>query len=250
MKNSRQVLGLPVLSIEEGKQIGIVKHLVLNPELGKVSYLLVEDAAWYLGLKTMPFEAVQGIGEFGLTIGSRSALSAVADSPEVIALLEKNLRLPGTQVLSKKGRLVGTIDDFIIDENNAGIMGCQLTLVRGEKPAGIIPRKSILTFGRDFLVVEENIENMLVADIQESDAIPAATQESPNFEKSDKQPVDALEHFEEQQRKYLIGKKATMKIVADNGEVVAEEGDTITSEMIERAKAADRYIQLTLNIRD
>ncbi|MDF9409262.1 PRC-barrel domain-containing protein [Pelotomaculum isophthalicicum JI] len=279
MKNSQQVLGLPVLSIEEGKQIGIVKHLVLNPELGKVSSLLVEDAAWYLGLKTIPFESVQGIGEFGLTIENRSFLSAVADSPEVIELLKKDLSLPGIKVLSKKGRLVGTVSDFIINENNGGIMGCQLTLTHSEKPDGIIPRKSILTFGHDFLVVEEGIENVLVADIEEiedviedniptdrqeainsddleikTDApvadIPAITQESPNVAKNEKQPADALKHFEEQQRKYLIGKKVIMKIVAENGEVVAEEGDTVTNEIIEHAKATDRYIQLTLNIRD
>lgn len=279
MKNSRQVIGLPVLSIEEGKQIGVVKHLVLNPEVGKVSYLLVEDAAWYLGMKTIPFEVVQGIGEFGLTVGNRSFLSAVADSPEVIELLEKDLRLPGIKVLSKKGRLVGTVIDFIIDENNAGIIGCQMTPAQSEKPAGIIPRNSILTFGRDFLVVEEGIENTLVADMEEIEKViennitansqeamnsddseiktgaPAAaistmTEESPNVTKSEKQPVDALKHFEEQQRKYLIGKRVIMKIVADNGEVIAEEGDTITNEMIEHAKATDRYIQLTLNIRD
>jgi len=278
LKNSQQVLGLPVLSIEEGKRIGIVKHLVLNPEQGTVDYILVEDDAWYLGFKTIPFEAVQGIGEFGLTIENRSFLSAVSDHPEVIGLLEKDLRLPGIKVLSKKGRLVGTISEFIIDENNAKIVGCQLTPVKSEKPAGIIPRKSILTFGRDFLVVEEKIEDMLVAELQETgdifqDNTPDNSQEIINNDeleikveapaapilataqdtpvaKSEEQPVDALKHFEEQQRKYLLGKKVTMKIVADNGEVIAEEGDTITSEMIERAKAADRYIQLTLNIRD
>lgn len=270
MKNSQQVLGLPVLSIEEGKQIGLIKHLVLNPELGKVSYLLVEDAAWYLGLKTIPFESVQGIGEFGLTIENRSSLSAVADSPAVIELLEKDLSLPGIKVLSKKGRLVGTVGDFIINENSGGIVGCQLTLVNNEKPDGIIPRKSILTFGHDFLVVEEGIENVLVAGIEEiedaTDDIPAGSrkainsapvagnpaipQEQPVFTKNEKQPVDALKHFEEQQRKYIIGKKVLMKIVAENGAVVAEEGDIVTDEIIERAKATDRYIQLTLNLRD
>jgi len=254
LKKSQQVLGLPVLSIEEGKQIGIVKHLILNPEHGTVDYLLVEDDTWYLGIKTIPFEAVQGIGEFGLTIGNRSLLSLVTDHPEVIELLEKNLRLPGIKVLSKKGRLVGTISDFIIDENTAGIVGCQLIPADSEKPAGIIPRKFILTFGRDFLVVEEGIEDMLVAELQETEdvfpPIPATAQDTAKVVKNKEQPVDALKHFEEQQRKYLIGKKVTMKIVADNGEVIAEEGDIITSDMIERARATDRYIQLTLNIRD
>lgn len=262
-----------MLSIEEGKQIGIVKHLVLDPEQGTASYILVADDAWYLGLKTVPFEAIQGIGEFGLTIVNRSSLSAIKDNPEVIALLEADLRLPGTQVLSRKGRLLGTVSEYIINENNARIAGCQLTPVDSEEAAGIIPRKCILTFGRDFLVVEEAVENMLVSDLQdiEDDAeapasgngleMKASTAPATEVEKAhapaaagtagkEEKPADALKHFEEQQRKYLLGKKVTMKIIADDGEVIAEEGATVTNEMIERAKATDKYIQLTLNIRD
>lgn len=280
MKNSQQILGLPVLSIEEGKQIGIVKHLVLDPESGKVSYILIEDDAWYLGGKTIPFEAVQGIGEFGLTIANISSLTAIADCREAIKLLEINLRLSGTKVLSRKGRLLGTVSEYVINEDNAQIVGCQLMPLNSEEPAGIIPRKCILTFGHDFLVVEETTGNMLVADLQELENVveehPSIKEEdtvdsnatstgaktaaaplsatapdtAPKTAEAEEKPADTLKHFEEQQRKYLLGKKVTMKIVADDGEVIAEEGATITNEIIERARAADRYIQLTLNIRD
>lgn len=259
MKSSQQILGLPVLSIEEGRQIGEVKHLVLNPQRGTVDFLLVEDGAWYLGLKVMPFEAVQGIGEFALTVAGRSSLSAVTECAGAVDLLEKDLRLPGIKVLSKKGRLVGTISEYFTEENTGEIMGCQLIPVNSEKPAGIIPKKLILTYGRDFLVVEEKVEEQLVSELSDEDvvkvddreyaaqAVPGAAPQPPTDES---RPGEALKHFEEQQRQYLLGKKVTLRIVADNGEVVAEEGETITDETIERAKAADRYIQLTLNIRD
>ncbi|OPY57753.1 MAG: hypothetical protein A4E55_01477 [Pelotomaculum sp. PtaU1.Bin035] len=275
MKNSQQILGLPVLSIEEGKQIGVVKHLVLNAERGTVDFFLVEDDTWYLGLKVISFEDVHGIGEFGLTVTGQSSLSAVSESTGVLELLKKDLRLPGIKVLSKKGRLVGSISEYIIDENTAEIIGCQLVPAGNEKPAGIISKKFILTYGYDFLVVEEGVDDKLVADLQEDadkeevfyddniknnqneniedtavDSTVTAVQNEPKVSKNEEQQVDPLKHFEEQQRKYLLGKKVTMRIVADNGEVVAEEGETITSDMIERARVADRYIQLTLNIRD
>lgn len=258
MKSSQQILGLPVLSIEEGKQIGEVKHLVLNPQRGTVDFLLVEDVAWYLGLKAMPFEAVQGIGEFALTVQGRSYLSAVTECAGAMDMLEKDLRLHGIKVLSKKGRLVGSISEYFINEISGKIMGCQLTTANGEKPAGIISEKFVLTYGHDFLVVEEGIEDKLVAELLEEDELPisdlgsiseAAENASPQVSKDEK-PGEALKHFEEQQRQYLLGKKVTMRIVDDNGEVVAEEGETITGETIERARVADRYIQLTLNIRD
>lgn len=256
MKSSQQILGLPVLSIGEGKQIGKVKHLVLNPQLGKVDFLLVEDETWYLGPKAMAYKEVQGIGAFALTVLSCSSLSSVAECTGLVDLLEDNLCLPGLKVLSNKGRLAGYVSEYFINGNTGVIMGCQLAPANNEKPIGIIPKKSILTYGRDFLVVEEGVEEELVAELQEVNVFSngedaqETVDTAPAVPAGEKQPAEALKHFEEQQRQYLLGKKVAMRIVADNGEVVAEENETITDKTIERAKATDRYIQLTMNIRE
>ena len=249
MKSSKQILGLPVLSIGEGKQIGKVKHLVLNPQLGKVDFILVEDETWYLGPKAMAFKAVQGIGEFALTVLSSSSLSSVAECAGLVDLLEDDLCLPGIKVLSNKGRLAGYVSEYFVNDSTGDIMGCQLAPANNEKPTGIIPKKSILTYGRDFLVVEEGVEEKLVAELQEED-VPETVDTAPERLVAEKQPGEALKHFEQQQRQYLLGRKATMRIIADNGEVVIEENETITDKIIERAKAVDRYIQLTMNIRE
>jgi len=249
VKSSKQILGLPVLGIEEGKQIGEVRRLVLNPQLGKVDFILVEDETWYLGPKAMAFKAVQGIGEFALTVLSRSSLISVTESAGLVDLLKDELCLPDTKVLSNKGRLVGYVSEYFVNDNTGDIMGCQLATANNEKPAGIIPKKSILTYGRDFLVVEEGVEEKLVAELQEED-VPENVDTAPEVPADEKQTGEALKYFEDQQRQYLLGRKVTMRIVADNGEVVAEENETITDQIIERAKAADRYIQLTMNIRE
>ncbi|MCL5289704.1 MAG: PRC-barrel domain-containing protein [Firmicutes bacterium] len=263
MKSSKQILGLPVLNIEEGKQIGEVKHLVLNPQRGTVDFLLVGDGTWYLGLKGLPFEDVLGIGEFALTVADRSSLSTVNECAGAVDLLEKDLRLPGIKVLSQKGRLVGAISEYYISEDTGEILGCQLVPANGEKPAGIILRDHILTYGRDYLVIKENVEDVLVTELMEKDAArtgdlkskakaaPAPTPApgaAPQADAGEKQSGDALKLFEERQKQYLLGKKVSMQIVADDGEVIAEEGEVITAETIERARAANRYTQLTLNI--
>jgi len=258
VKSSKQILRLPVLSIEEGKKVGVVKELILNPKQGTVDFLLVEDDAPYLGLKGIPFEAVQGIGEFALTVASCSSLSPVAEINGAIDLIKKNLYLPGTRVLTRKGRLVGSISEYFVDDNTGAVVGCQLIPVNDEKPAGIIPRELILTYGSDFLVVEEDVENRLIAEIPE-ESLPlektgagavSAAFAAPADSADDNRQFDTLKHFEDQQRQYLLGKKVAVRIVSDSGELVAEEGEIITSETIERAKKADRYIQLTLNVRD
>ncbi|HBC92539.1 MAG TPA: hypothetical protein DCZ10_06435 [Pelotomaculum sp.] len=266
MKSSRQILGLPVMSIEEGLQIGEADHLVLN-QRGAVDFLLVKDRAWYLGLKAVPFNAVQGFGENALTVAASSTLIPAKDSSQAVELLEKGFHLNGLKVISNKGKILGSVSEYYIDETTGNIAGCQIIPKDSESPAGIIPRQYILSFGLDCLVVEDGAEGRLVSALEgtveaasaagyqpviteETAAAPKTKSASAGKQDEDTQPVKALEHFEEQQRRYLLGKKVTMRILADDGDIIAEEGQTITVEMIEKAVAADKYVQLTLNVRE
>jgi len=283
-------LGLPVLSIEEGRYIGAVKHLVINPKPGRVDYILVEDKTWYKGLKALAFKDIQGIGETALTVAGASSLTFVDECAGAVNLMEKNISLPGLKVLSNKGRLIGIVNEYFIDDNGGEIISCEFKPSNSELPPDTIPRKSILTFGCDFLVVEDGAGEKPAVEpdqhgfvdrtedqpeppdqhgfVDKTEDQPEPPDQHGFVDKTEDQPetVDnepagpangngilpgiALKHFEEQQRQYLLGKKVSMRIVADNGEVIAEEGETITDNTIKRAKAADRFIQLTMNIRD
>ena len=64
MKKSAEFIGLPVISISEGKELGKVKELLINAASGIVSALVLEidEKKWYLGAKLIPFESIAGIG--------------------------------------------------------------------------------------------------------------------------------------------------------------------------------------------
>lgn len=49
-------------------------------------------------------------------------------------------------------------------------------------------------------------------------------------------------------RHFLIGKKVLRQIEAPGGEVIAEEGEAVTPEMIRRARASDQLLILSLNV--
>ncbi len=261
MKTSQQVLGLPVMSVEEGRQIGVVRDLVLNPRRGTLDFLLVEDSTWYLGAKVLPFAKVLGIGAFALTVEGSQSLMEAASCADALELLKGGFRLPGVKIITKKGRLLGTAGEYYVSEASGEILGCDLLPEGSKERAGIIPRSLILTFGSDYLVVEDSADKATVEEVTEETAgnvnIPPTTPSTPQPPAAAPAPgtrasgeKDALKHFEEQQRQYLLGKKAAMKITGTGGEIIVEEGEVITEEVIERAKAHDKYIQLTLNVRD
>jgi len=77
MKKSVDIIGLPVVDITEGVEIGSVTKLVVNATDGSVAAQFIDDGKWYLGAKLLPFAKIAGLGESALTIISSSALLSV-----------------------------------------------------------------------------------------------------------------------------------------------------------------------------
>ena len=48
--------------------------------------------------------------------------------------------------------------------------------------------------------------------------------------------------------KFLLGKKASRRIETDNGVLVVDEGGEITEEVLQKAKLAGKYVELSMNV--
>lgn len=239
MKKSEELLELAIISIEDGREIGRVCDLIINPAQGAVEYLIVENGSRYIGVKVLPFDMIEGVGAYAVTIANVSALTDLADRPEVNELLEKNVRVKGTKVLTKKGKLIGTVSEFLVDDENEGkIAGCEVAPVNGAAGAGAIPAEQIITFGKDVLIITTDTETAA-----ETTREPDAGQDLP----SKPELSQAARLFEERQRQYLLGRKIGKHIETDGGEVLAEEGDVITEELLDKAKEAGKFTEISMN---
>lgn len=49
MKKSQQILGLPIISISDGNEVGKVKNVVLNAEKGAIDYFVVDSGIQEIG---------------------------------------------------------------------------------------------------------------------------------------------------------------------------------------------------------
>lgn len=153
MKKSTEILGLKVISISEGQEIGLVKELVINPAAGKVAALVIDDGKWFHGAKVLPFSAVAGLGEYAVMVEDSDTLVPVTASPEVLQLLNAGISIVGTKVLTKAGQIQGKITEFLADETGK-IVTCEMELANGE---GIVPVPSeqVLTYGKEVTIISE-----------------------------------------------------------------------------------------------
>ncbi len=90
MKASAQIIGLPIISIADGMQIGAVKSFVINPDKGSIDFLTVEQEDVQLSLKAIPFKK-----------SSESANSPLRWQAAMMSLIWRKFRLPTSLSTSK-----------------------------------------------------------------------------------------------------------------------------------------------------
>lgn len=263
MKKTKEIVGLPIISISDGIEVGKVKTVIINAEKGAIDYVVVDSGIQILSAKVIPTEYVLGIGEYALTIENEDAINDISKIPAAIDLLQKNIQVKGTKVLTKKGRLIGEIGDiYINEEDNCTIIGLEYIADITQKSIRIIPRDSIITFGRNLVVVKEDVESKLLDRASELATEDTTDLEKKNSESTslsdiinsipsedDIQPGAVSDMMEMKHREYLNGKVSTKTIYDNDGNTLIEENTVIDDVVFDIAKSNDKVIELVMNNR-
>ncbi|MBB6445861.1 PRC-barrel domain-containing protein [Bacillus benzoevorans] len=268
MKNSAQITGLPIISITDGIQVGKVKSLVINPEKGAVDFLTIEQDDWQVSVKAIPFKKVIGVGEFAVTIDSDSAIIDLNEIPIANQLVNKKIKILNTRVMTRKGELIGEINEFYVDEDNGLILGMALKTSDREVA---LPSEFVLTYGKDIIIVKEEATEHFLSSTNELDPAVKKT-EAVNLENS-ADPVsellpemgvqakadaaaavedDELAALKRKQIDILKGKKLTKTIYSTNGQVLLEAGIVLTPEDITKAQedSPSTVVELSMNVEE
>jgi len=151
------VKGLPVITMAEGKQVGKVDDLIVDPERKAVSWLRLHVGGMgMLGGERLwvSAQAVHGVGEDAVTINAEADARAPADAPEALALVKAKRGIIGNKVITENGERVGEVRDYEFDPNTFALTS--LSVPPGMNVVGeilMIPGDKVLTIGEDMIVV-------------------------------------------------------------------------------------------------
>ncbi len=244
MRRSKEIIGLPVISINEAAEIGRVKGLLVNPATGSVEFIAIDRDGGFRECLVVPFKDVESIGPDVLTIAKAEVPVSLSSAPEALKALDHQVRLIGTPVMTRKGKIAGVITEFAVDEDSGIITGLEIALSGQQTPAGVIPTINVAAYGQKFVVINNDLPAALVPGFEHLE--PASQNDQPAEAKA-AETADPLKYFEEQQKQYLLGRTVTKQIVAEDGTIIAEAGEVVTKELINRATQHNKYIELTLN---
>lgn len=248
MKKTKEIVGLPVIALSGGTRLGTVQGLVVNPASKKVDYLLIERPTWYGEMRLLSYDSIIGVGEFAVTTQEESKVIPVSNDNNALKLLQADVRVLGTKVMTNKGKAIGTVSEFSIDPDDGKILGCELAAA-GEGETEIFPAEKIITLSSELVIVDEAVKaetgtNESEVSLDQTSQLPVS-----EVEETKQEGEKPIKVFEEHQRKYLLGRRVGKDILDEQGNVLAKEGDEITEELVEKVFEAGKYIELTMNVK-
>ena len=155
MKKSVEILGLPVISITEGRELGMSKTLLIDAKNGIVAAITIEDEDWYRGVKLIPYESVIAIGDDAVTITHSENILKLDDAGDYETLLDENIRVIGTKAITKNGTIQGKITELFIGEDGK-IEKCEITAPDGTTSE--VTADQISIFGKQVTVIDPEAE--------------------------------------------------------------------------------------------
>ncbi|MFT8321650.1 MAG: PRC-barrel domain-containing protein [Bacillus sp. (in: firmicutes)] len=249
MKNSSQIKGLPIISILDGKQEGNVKSLIINPEKGSVDFLTLEQEEWQESIQAIPFKKVIGVGEYAVTVESANSIIDLNEIPIAQELVNKKITIAGTNVMTRKGELLGKVVEYYVNDENGDIIGLGTEIKEQES---IILAEYVITYGKDIIIVKEEAANNLQPSLFEKEAeVETAelvwTDDTAELETA-KEEEERLQSLKEKQLELLTGKKVVKDIYTNDGEQLFAEGTILTAEDIQKAQSNGLNVVIELSM--
>ena len=226
MKKSVDILGLPVISITEGRELGMSKTLLIDAPNRVVAAITIEDEDWYRGVKLIPYDNVIAVGEDAVTINNSENILTLDAAGDFETLLDDNIRVIGTKAITRSGVIQGTISEIFIGDDGS-IEKCEITAPEGSTTEVTADQVSI--FGKEVTVISPEGDAGKKSDAAAAPAAPAVTAPA--------DPVPAAEPVIEETPAVEAAPAAAMPVIEESAPV-AEAAPVVEPPIEEAAPVA------------
>lgn len=160
MQKFKNVIGLPVVCVEDGKKVGRVGNITFSPKNKGVIAIILEKKGMEFCRKAIPIEDVVSLGNDAVIVNDVSCIKKLSKKDMV-----DSKELKGLHIYTKEGRDMGVVEDILFDYKKATIEALEISdglfadIITGRS---ILPLFGRVEFGEDSILVgEEAIEEMV-----------------------------------------------------------------------------------------
>ena len=116
MTLGREIIGLPVVELNSGRQLGVVEDLLLDLNRSRLNSLQVRMGRWLEGCRELELEQVTQIGPDGVIIDEEPAWSESAAEGLINVKPQQ-----GKRIIDTAGAELGTLEDIEFDAESGSL---------------------------------------------------------------------------------------------------------------------------------
>ena len=154
MQKARDIIGLPVIAVAGGKQVGTVKDMLFDEEW-RIEGLLLEEKHWFSSPRWVAWPDIKASGPDAVTIAGEEALRTLDDTEGKLLLFGGKRKLVGLPIVTVNGRQLGIVEDvYFAAQLDRKVIGCELS---DGLLADLREGRKFLPLGREAVVGEDAI---------------------------------------------------------------------------------------------
>lgn len=163
---ANSLIGLPVITVNDGKNINTIKDIVYDGATNQVTAFVVDEKGWFNVAKIILIKDIKSIGKDAVLIDDSSKI-VTADSQvdQSIALTANNDNFLDTnEVITQSGTKLGKVTDIYFNEITGKLEAIEVSqgflknIVSGTKKIEI---DDIITVGTENLIVDDNVKESI-----------------------------------------------------------------------------------------
>lgn len=156
MRTSRELAGLAVIDIRDGKKLGAVSETVVSPDDGRLlGFVLTSGGMLNREESAVEIDDVRSIGRDAITVEGEEHIHRPEATQEAFQAARTSVRtLIGRKLVTRGGSVIGQVADYAINEETRRIG----TLLIGGglfESSDAVPAARVVSVGPDVVVVTD-----------------------------------------------------------------------------------------------
>ncbi len=154
MRRGREIVGLPVIKLSTGRELGLVTDLSWNHDQRKIKAISLDTGGVVSRLEPIPVGDIVFMGQDAVTVADETTTRGKADSDG-----DKSIGTAvGLLVVTDTGRNLGTFHDLVFDDNGELLVGYEVSgglvedFISGRE---VLPPDAVLVWGGEAVVVRD-----------------------------------------------------------------------------------------------
>lgn len=158
MTRGQELMGMPVIELDSGKQVGVVEDLLLDVKNSKMKALLIKSGTWLEGCQELDIKHIHKLGPDTITIMGCPMPAGMKEEREAGVMSIKGLQ--GKRIIDTAGKEIGTLEDVVVNQASGDLAGWEVSdgiiqdIIEGRKH---LPLEAVNAYGEDRVIIREGV---------------------------------------------------------------------------------------------